>query len=83
MPTPAFPHDHSKARLSLEGRHRELARQYPVAFVKLTNALIDPAVFPVPNDLAELLQDCVVANPAVESDPAYVRLYGLRRQRNA
>ena len=69
--------------LKLEDKHSELLRQYPLAFVKLANALIDPALFPVPNDLAGFLQECVAANPAVADDPAYVRLYGLRRQRNA
>ena len=69
--------------LRLEDKHRGLVRQYPLAFVKLANALIDPAVFPVPNDLAGFLQECVAADPAVADDPAYIRLYGLRRQRNA
>ncbi|MFL6306131.1 MAG: hypothetical protein ACJ8F3_11835 [Xanthobacteraceae bacterium] len=69
--------------LRLEDKHHELVIRHPLAFVKLTNALIDPAVFPIPNDLATLLHQCVVANPAVTTDPAYVRLYGLRRHRNA
>ena len=69
--------------LRLEDKHSELVRQYPLSFAKLVNALIDPALFPVPNDLAGFLQECVAANPAVANDPAYVRLYGLRRQKNA
>jgi hypothetical protein len=69
--------------LGLEDKHRELVGQYPVAFVKLANALIDPAAFPVPTDLATLLQECLAADPAVANEPAYVRLYGLRRLRNA
>jgi hypothetical protein len=69
--------------LGLEDKHRELVRQYPLAFVKLANALIDPVAFPVPNDLAAALQECLAADPAVAIDPAYVRLYGLRRLRNA
>jgi hypothetical protein len=69
--------------LRFEDKHRDLVRQYPLAFVKLANALIDPAVFPIPNDLAALLHECVAANPVVANDAAYVRLYGLRRQRNA
>ena len=74
---------HIAHSLRLEDKDRDLARRYPLAFVKLANALIDPAVFPVPNDLAALLHECLTANPAVANDPAYVRLYGLRRQRNA
>jgi hypothetical protein len=69
--------------LRLEDKHREIVRQYPLAFVRLANALIDPAAFPVPNDLAAVLQECQAADPTVASDPAYVRLYGLRRLRNA
>jgi hypothetical protein len=69
--------------LRLENKHSELVRQHPLAFVKLTNALIDPAAFPVPNDLAGLLDECVLADPAVARDPAYLRLHGLRRQRAA
>jgi hypothetical protein len=69
--------------LRLESNHDHLVSEYPLAFVRLANALIDPSVFPVPSDLAALLQECVVADPSVASDPAYTRLYGLRRQRNA
>jgi hypothetical protein len=69
--------------LGLEDKHRELVRQYAVASVKLASAFIDPAAFPVPNDLATLLQECLAADPAVANEPAYVRLYGVRRLRNA
>jgi hypothetical protein len=69
--------------LKLEDTHRELVHQHPSAFVKLANALIDPALCSVPSDLADFLQECLAANPVVADDPAYVRLYGLRRQRNA
>jgi hypothetical protein len=69
--------------LRLEDNHSKLVREYPLAFLKLANALIDPAAFPVPNDLAAVLQECQAADSAVANDPAYVRLYGLRRLRNA
>jgi hypothetical protein len=69
--------------LRLENRHGELVRQHPLAFVKLTNALIDPLLFPVPNDLIGLLNECVAASPDVARDPAYLRLHGLSRQRSA
>ena len=69
--------------LRLEPRHNELVRQFPVAFVRLANAIIDPAQFPAPSDLAMLLQECVAANPAVANEPSYIRLFGLRRQRGA
>jgi hypothetical protein len=69
--------------LRLEPTHDQLVRQFPVAFVRLANALIDPALFPVPNDLAALLQEALAANPAVANEPSYIRLFGLRRQRGA
>lgn len=69
--------------LRLEDKHSELVRQHPCAFVRLANALIDPAAFRVPGDLAAFLQECAAADPAVVNDPAYIRLFGLRRQRNA
>jgi hypothetical protein len=69
--------------LTLEDKHRELVRQHPVPFAKLVNALIDPELFPIPNDLGDFLQECVVASPAVTNDPAFIRLFGLRRQRSA
>lgn len=69
--------------LRLEDKHSELVRQFPLAFVRLANALIDPIAFSVPGDLAAFLQECVAADRSVAGDPAYRRLYGLRRQRNA
>jgi hypothetical protein len=49
--------------LRLEREHDQLVRQYPVAFVRLANALIDPSMFPVPTDLAQFLEECAAANP--------------------
>ena len=69
--------------LRLEDTHSELVRSYPLAFLKLANALIDPAAFTVPGDLAAFLQECLAADPNVASERSYIRLYGFRRQRNA
>jgi len=69
--------------LRLEDKHSELVKRHPLAFVQLANALIDPAAFRIPGDLAAFLQECAAADPAVVTDPAYIRLFGLRRQRNA
>lgn len=69
--------------LRLEQKHDHLIREHPLAFVRLTNALIDPAAYPVPHDLAKLLEDCFSVDPTVAKDLAYIRLYGLRRQRGA
>jgi hypothetical protein len=69
--------------LRLEPQHENLVREHPLAFVRLVNALVDPAKYPVPNDLATLLQECAAADPTIVNDPAYVRLFGLRRGRGA
>jgi hypothetical protein len=69
--------------LRLEPQHETLVREHPLAFVRLVNALIDPAKYPVPDDLATVLQECVAASPAIVNEPAYVRLFGLRRGRGA
>jgi hypothetical protein len=62
VPYPLYQLSHS---LRLEPRHDQLVHEYPVAFVCLANALIDPAIYPVPGDLATLLQECRNANPTV------------------
>ncbi|MDZ4056807.1 MAG: hypothetical protein U1D69_07540, partial [Polynucleobacter sp.] len=69
--------------LRLERHHQGLFEAFPRAFLKLANALIDPAAFPVPNDLPMLLDHCVGLDAEIARDPAYIRLYGLRRQLNA
>lgn len=69
--------------LRLERGHSELVQRFPRAFVKLLNALIDPALFPVPEDLAHTLQQCLEAEAELANDPNYVRLYALRRRRGA
>jgi hypothetical protein len=80
VPYELYQIDHS---LRLESQHKELVLRHPLAAVKLANALIDPNALAMPTDLAAFLQECLAADPAVANDPAYVRLYGLRRQRNA
>jgi hypothetical protein len=69
--------------LRLDDSHSAMVSQYPQAFLKLTDALIDPEIFPAPNDLGTLLDECIVANSVVERDPSYIRLRALQRQRSA
>jgi hypothetical protein len=69
--------------LRLESSHDHLVSEHPLAYVRLANALFDPVTAAVPSDLAALLQECAAADPTVSNDPAYVRLYGFRRQMNA
>jgi hypothetical protein len=65
--------------LRLEKKHENLHREYPKAFLKLVNALVDPAFYRVPSDLGEVLQECLEADPSVVNELTYRRLYGLRR----
>ena len=65
--------------LRLQKEHDALVRRYPRASLRLANALIDPAIHPVPNDLADFLELCVDADPSVTAEPTYIRLFGLRR----
>jgi hypothetical protein len=69
--------------LRFEKTHDMLVSQHPASFLRLANALIDPAAYPVPYDLAALLQECVSANPRIVNDAGYIRLFGLRRLRGA
>jgi hypothetical protein len=69
--------------LRLEPQHENLVAEHPRAFVRLVDALVDPAKYPVPDDLATVLQECVAADPTIANDAAYVRLFGVRRGRGA
>jgi hypothetical protein len=69
--------------LRLQKDHDTLLREHPRAALKLANALIDPAIYAVPNDLADFLQLCVDADPSVTAEATYIRLFGLRRLQSA
>jgi hypothetical protein len=69
--------------LLLQHEHNMLVPRYPRPFLRLTNALIDPALHPVPSDLGQLLRRCAEADPGCQSEPAYIRLHGLSRRRAA
>ena len=69
--------------LRLEVGHGALVVEHPATFVRLANALIDPAIYPPPNDLATFLEECVRADPSVANEPGYTRLFALRRQMGA
>ena len=67
----------------LEKAHRAATVRYPKAFLRLLNAVLDPAIGPLPNDLASILAECREADPTVVDDPSYIRLFGLRRAQGA
>ncbi|MCZ4109310.1 SIR2 family protein [Brevundimonas diminuta] len=69
--------------LRLEDRHRDLLQRFPKPYLVLSNAIIDPALFPLPDDLADVLAECVEADPSVTEMAEYRRLDGLRRQAGA
>lgn len=60
-----------------------LARTYPRMALKLMNALTDPEESPLPDDLRRLLHECEKADPTITTDPAYIRLDALLRQKSA
>ena len=64
--------------LRLQKEH-DARREHPRAALRLANALIDPAIHPLPSDLADFLQLCVDADPSVTAEATYIRLFGLRR----
>jgi hypothetical protein len=66
--------------LRLEPEHDRLVQAFPRPFLRLVNALVDPAIYPVPGDLGEFLQECSRLDPAITADPIYIRLFGLSRQ---
>jgi hypothetical protein len=66
--------------LLLQHEHAALIARYPRAFLRLTSALIDPALYPVPRDLGQLLQHCADADPGCRNEPTYIRLHGLSRR---
>ncbi len=72
-----------RAWLQPQEQYNDLIQRYPISLLRLTSALIDPSVYPVPDDLGELLDKCRNADTSVVEEPSYVRLYGLRRQRGA
>jgi hypothetical protein len=69
--------------LQLQKEHDALLRRHPRAALRLANALINPAIYPVPNDLADFLQLCFDADASVTTEATYVRLFALRRLQGA
>lgn len=80
VPYPLYQIAHS---LRLERHHQGLPQAHPRAFIHLVNAVVDPDKYPVPSDLPPLLRECAQADPGIVTDPAYIRLNGLRRLLNA
>lgn len=71
------------ASLQLEKSHREITEKHAKAFLRLLNAIIDPRLATVPPDLGKVLDLCLASDPTVATERAFIRLDGLRRQRDA
>lgn len=69
--------------LKHDARRSETARRYPLEFVELLDAIIDPAVARAPDDLAVELAACVLADPSIESRREYQRLLSISRRASA
>ncbi len=63
--------------LKLDAKHANLDQDQPKAFLRLLNALVDPALHPPPNDLAIVLDRCRQADPTVAQEASYRRLFGI------
>jgi len=79
------PHDIMSvdASLGLETLHQEVTAKFPSPFLRLLNAMVDPKVAAVPFDLGKVLDRCRASSSDVAQEPSFVRLDGLRRQREA
>lgn len=69
--------------LRLDRRHEGIDQQYPKAFLRLLNALVNADLFPPPHDLAEALERCRQADGSIEHDLAYRRLNAISRAMGA
>lgn len=75
------PHDvfSIESPLLLEERHQGLEERHPRGFLKLMNAIVDPAYAQPPRDLGEVLARCIAADPGLAKEPEYQRLYRFVR----
>jgi hypothetical protein len=69
--------------LRLEAKHANIDQEHPKPFLRLLNALVDPALHPPPGDLADILERCRQADPTVVQEPSYRRLLGISRASSA
>lgn len=60
--------------------HQQATTGHPRAFVRLMNAVLSADMADIPSDLSAVLDECLAADPAVRTDPAFVRLDALRRR---
>ena len=67
----------------LEPAHDDTVRQHPRSALRLANAVINPAVAPVPSDLAEFLKKHVWTPIRALCQRRPIFASGLRRQRAA
>lgn len=56
----------------------EMLKHYPRHILKLANALVDLQSPPLPIDLGEFLDNCLIADSSIANDPVYLRLHAHR-----
>lgn len=66
----------------LQGKqaYKEATTAHPRAFVRLVSAVLSADTAALPPDLGMVLDECLAADPSVQSDPAFSRLETLRRR---
>jgi hypothetical protein len=69
--------------LRLEERHANIDREHPKPFLRLLNALVDPALHPPPGDLTAVLERCREADITVVQEASYRRLFGISQASGA
>jgi len=70
-----------RIELRQEETDRDLASEFPAAFVKLLDALIDVRRQPIPDDLGTTLDTCEKGDPSVRSMPEFRRLAAAWKKR--
>ncbi len=70
-----------RIELRQEKTDRDLASEFPAAYVKLLGALIDVRRRPIPDDLGTTLETCEKSDPSVRSMPEFRRLKAAWKKR--
>lgn len=61
----------------------DLLRKYPRPYLRLLDAVIDPKVFRVPDDLGDVLSELKSADPTIVADDEFKRLSGVWKLRQS
>lgn len=70
-----------RIELRQEKADRDFAMEFPNAYLKLLDALIDVRSQPIPDDLGTALETCEASDPSVRSMPEFQRLTAAWKKR--